>query len=245
MTILVGTTLCRFAMERGELWSSWLANAQAMRESTDERVEFFAAIELDALGLAPFSGLVTALESLALPGQEPYFTFTLDDGRTEVTTGNRLRHITMGQNLVTDYACSRPDVTHLLFMAADCMPAADAIPKLVELDWPIVGGHVSTYCLDGPLIPFGPHRPPDTDVREHMATAAFILLRRDLFTRLRWRWSLEGGMSDDPCMHHDALTLLGIPTYVRHDVLGYHYPECIPAIEQRGYDLTVTRAVQL
>jgi len=245
MTILVGTTLCRFAMGRPELWSSWMANAQAMRESTDEPVEFFAAIELDALGRAPFADLIAVLEELALPGQEPFFMFTLDDGRTEVTTSNRLRHITMGQNLVTDYACSRPDVTHLLFMAADCMPAADAIPKLIELDWPLVGGHIPTYCLDGPLIPFGPHRPEGADVREHMASAAFIMLRRDLFTRLRWRWSLEEGMSDDPCLHTDAIRLLGIPTYVRHDVLGRHYPEVIPAIEQRGYDLTVTRAATL
>ena len=253
MTILVGTTLCRFAMERPELWGAWMTNAEEMRECTDELVEFFAAIEMDAVGLSPFSPLVTALESLVMPGQEPYFTFTLDDGRTEVTTGNRLRHITMGQNLVTDYACSRPDITHLLFMAADCMPAADAIPKLVEMDWPIVGGHVSTYCLDGPPVSVMSDRmggtlvdtPDGADVREHMATAAFILLRRDLFTKLRWRWSLEDGMTDDPCMHHDALTLLGLPTYVRHDVIGKHYPEVIPAIEARGYDLTVMRAAQL
>lgn len=260
MTVLVGTTLAAFAMDRPELWGSWLNNAESMQrdwaDAKGEHVHFFAAIELDARGYAPFDALTARLAALngSINDYDSAFGFTLDDGRTEVTTNNRLRHITMGQNLVTDYACSRPDVTHLLFMAADCEPPADAISKLVELDWPIVGGHVPTYCLDGPRR-FHMERecgdistaikdvPAGADVREHMATAAFILLRRDLFTKLRWRWDLDAGMTDDPCMHHDALTLLGTPTYVRHDVIGKHYPECIPAIEERGYDLHVERSV--
>lgn len=253
MTVLVGTTLAAFAMDDPDIWKSWLRNAEDMAGWADG-VHFFAALELDARGYEPFHPLMDELVILNNGGSDAgigfdYFGYTLDDGRTKVTTNNRLRHITMGQNLVTDYACSRPDVTHLLFMAADCMPPGNAIPKLVEMDWPIVGGHVPTYCLDGPPVrrtdgcdTLTDHTfPIEWDVREHMATAAFILLRRDLFTKLRWRWDLEEGMTDDPCMHHDALHLLGVPTYVRHDVVGRHYPEVIPAIEHRGYDLTVTR----
>ena len=62
------------------------------------------------------------------PGEQiggEHWTFSLDDGRTEVTTANRLRHITAGQNLATDRACSSPDCTHLLFLAADLEPPAD------------------------------------------------------------------------------------------------------------------------
>jgi hypothetical protein len=75
-----------------------------------------------------------------------------------------------------------------------------------------------------------------------MATAAFVMLRRDLFRRLRWRWDLDMGDSDDPCLWKDARDLYGVPTYVRKDVVGRHHPECIPAIELRGHaDMTVYR----
>lgn len=241
--IVVATTLCAFAMDDRDTWGAWLRNAEAIRESHPDGVTFFAAIEVDGRGIGPFSPLIDRLQQL---GGE-WWEYTLDDGRTSVTTANRLRHITMGQNLATDYACS-VGALHMLFMAADCEPPADAIPKLAGLNWPIVGGHVPTYCLDGPReeasmtgtrldVPV----PAGADVRRHMASAAFIMLRRDLFTKLRWRWDIDAGMSDDPCMHHDALTLLGIPTYVRHDVVGRHYPECIGAVETRGHDLSVQR----
>jgi hypothetical protein len=74
-----------------------------------------------------------------------------------------------------------------------------------------------------------------------MASAAFILIRRDLLRFVRWRWDLDAGMSDDPCMHYDAKTFHGVETLVRHDCVGQHHPESIPSIEQRGYDLTVHR----
>lgn len=237
VTILVGTTLCRFAMEQPEIWGAWLHNAEAMRASDDRSIEFFAAIELDGEGLTPFKPLLERLADLNETTDRPYFTYTLDDGRAEVTTHNRVRHITMGQNLVTDHACANPRITHMLFMAADCEPPRDAIPKLLEMNWPIVGGHIPLYGLTGPVV----ESYTDYPVREQMASAAFIMLNRDLFRQLRWRWDLDACMTDDPCMHYDALTLLNTPTYVRYDVVGRHYPDdYLPGIEYRGYDLTVT-----
>jgi hypothetical protein len=173
------------------------------------------------------------------------WTFELDDGRTQVTTANRLRHITLGQNLATDYALSHPDCTHLLFLAADMEPPANTLPKLLGVDHPLVGGNVPTYCLTGPQAYRNERSvhdfPPDWDVRIHMASAAFILIERDLLRFIRWRWDLDAGMSDDPCLHYDARTFHGVETLVRHDCVGRHHPESIPAIEQRGYDLTVHR----
>lgn len=229
--IVVGTTLCGFAMSHPAVWGNWLANAEKLQALSPEPLHFFAAIEVDARGLEPFAALLERLKQVG----GSYWTYSLDDGRTSVSTANRLRHITMGQNLVSDF-CSTPGISHLLFMAADCMPPEDAIPKLLEVNHPLVGGEVKTYCLSGPTVLGYPF-----PVEEHMATAAFVLIRRDVFKRLRWRWDAEEGMSDDPSYHHDAQNLLGVPTYVRKDCVGKHYPESIGAIETRGYDLKVVR----
>lgn len=229
--ICVGTTLCSFAMTKAYGWEPWLYNAEAMRLSLGEEVRFFAAIQTDARGPAIFNPL---LRRLAAVGGD-HWLYSLDDGRTQVTTANRLRHITTGQNLVTDYACS-VGASHLLFMAADCCPPPDALPKLLEVNHPLVGGEVPTYCLRGNDVPGYPF-----PVQEHMATAAFVLIRRDVFRFLRWRWDLETGMSDDPCLHADALKFLGVKTLVRKDCVGRHFPEEIGPVEQRGYDLEVVR----
>lgn len=241
VTIVVATTLTGFAMESEDTWASWLINAEAIKASHD--VTYFAAIETDARGEDPFRRLCDRLSGL----DGDWWTFHLDDGRTSVTTANRLRHITVGQNLATDYALSDKDVTHLLFLAADLEPPADCLPKLMELDHPLVGGHVPTYCLDGPVVSPWEHGAGDlADVRRHMATAAFVLIRRDLLRYVRWRWDLDAGMSDDPCLHHDARTFHGTETLVRHDVIGRHHPEAIGAIETRfpGVDMGVYRDVE-
>lgn len=245
--IVVATTLAAFVMDQPDTWSAWLRNAEALKSSHPD-VRYFAAIETDARGTEPFGPL------LAHPHLDDHWTFTLDDGRTEVTTANRLRHITMGQNLATDYALSHPDCTHLLFLAADLEPPPETLTKLLELDHPLVGGHVPTYCLSGRVAYERDRRPHDRrasitapaypvewDVQVHMATAAFVLIRRDLLRFVRWRWDLDAGMSDDPCLHHDARTFHGVRTLVRHDVIGRHWPESIGPVETRGHDMTVHR----
>lgn len=271
--ITVATTLTTFAMASEDTWGSWLINAEAIQASHPDGVSYFCAIETDARGLEPFGPLIDRMREVG--GSQ--WTFHLDDGRQSVTTANRLRHITVGQNLCTDAALSA-GATHLLFLAADLEPPPDCLPKLLEVDHPLVGGHVPTYCLDGPTVGHWYDRfpeageswgtgeaelpavrehgmarfggdvavPADADVRVHMATAAFVLIRRDLLRYVRWRWDLDAGMSDDPCLHHDARTFHGVETLVRHDVIGRHHPEAIGAIETRfpGVDMGVYRDVE-
>lgn len=229
--ILIGTTLAAYVMDREETWSSWLTHAEEISASHPDGVIYFAAIEEDARGLEPFEPLIDRLADV----NSHYWTFILDDGRTEVTTANRLRHITFGQNVVMDRACSNPDITHLLFLAADLEPPAAVLPLLLELDHPVVGVEIPTYCLSGPVVPRY-----SFPVQEHMASAAGIMFTRDAFRVLRWRWDIDAGDSDDPCMHKDALAR-GWPTYVRKDCVGRHHPEMIPAIERRGHDRRVVR----
>lgn len=253
--IVVATTLHAYVTDQADTSLAWLYNAEAIAASHPEGVTFFAALEMDGRGLAPFQPLLDRLSELET---SDYWTFSFDDHATEIRTDNRVRRITMGQNMANEFAMS-VGASHLLFCAADCAPDGDVLPKLLELDHPICGPEITTYVLSGPtpirtvwitstgerltqvevgrtyvdedaepLFPF--------PVQEHMASAACILLARDVFRRLRWRSDGDAGMTDDPCLHQDALELLGYPTYVRKDVYARHYPEAIGPIESRGHD---------
>jgi hypothetical protein len=220
-----------FALSRREACLSWLDTAEDLRASHPDGVQFFAALETDARGLGPFRLVVDRL--LELGGA--VWTYSIDDGRIKITTGNRLHHICAGRNLITDYAYGH-GASHILYLDADMRPPADALPKLLEMGHPLVGGHVPTYNLSGPRVQSYPY-----PVERHMNTAGFLLVAREVYRKIRWRYDTDAGMSDDPCYHHDAHTYLGIDTHVRKDVIGRHWPESIPPLEQRGYDRTVVR----
>jgi hypothetical protein len=219
-----------------------------MAEGIGLDLEHFAAIEVDGRGLDPFAELLAELNRL----DGHWWTYSLDDGRTEVDMGgSRWRHITVGQNLVTDRCQSDPDAEWLLFLAADCAAPSDIVPRMVEMRHPIVAPYITTYGLRGPKaeVPYGV--PPDYravssypvewGVEDAMASAAAIMIHRSVFRVVRWRWDLDTKMSDDPCFHLDARRCAGIPTHVRHDVLAKHYPEAIGDYKSRGYDTTVVR----
>lgn len=240
-SVLVATTLAAYVMDQPDTWGAWLRSAEAWRADVGA-VDFFAAIEVDARGLEPFTPLIDRLRELG----GTWWTFNLDDGRTVVTTGNRLRHITVGQNLASDAACSGA-YTHMLFVAADCAPPPDALGKLVEVgevvdDAHVVGAYCPTYCLPFRPVPVG-RFPLGTfvDADTLCFSAAAVLLDREAFRKLRWRWDADAGMSDDPCLQHDAWYNHGWPTYVRLDVEAAHFPQAVPAIELRGHDMTVVR----
>jgi hypothetical protein len=205
-----------------------------MADAAGFDLRHFAAIQIDGRGVEPFAELMDALVQL---GGE-YWTYSLDDGRTSIGMTNRWRHITFGQNLVVEYCQSQADVEWLLFLAADTAAPSDIVPRMLEMNHPLVAPYITTYGLTGPAVE---GYPPEWGVQDAMASAACMMIRRDVFRSIRWRWDLDAGMSDDPCYHYDARTLLGVPTYVRHDVLAKHYPESIGDYESRGYDTTVIR----
>ena len=242
--IVVGTTLAAMAMGDPDIWGAWLRNADRQRMMAADAgydLTHFAAIQVDGRGIEPFEPLLEALE--ALGGN--WWTYSLDDGRDRVTMTNRWRHITFGQNLVVERCQADPDVDWLLFLAADCAAPSDIVPRMLELDHPLCGPYITTYGLRGTPITASPSTgmPYRAEWRceQAMASAAALWIRRDVFRAIRWRWDLDAGMSDDPCYHHDAEHLLGVPTVVRHDVLARHYPEAIGDYESRGFDTTVVR----
>lgn len=236
--IVVGTTLAAFVMDQEDTWASWMRNAEAVKAHHPD-TQYFAAIEVDARGLATFGPFIDRLKAI---GGE-YWTYSLDDGRTEVTTANRLRHLCFGENLCVDYAMSA-QASHLLFMAADCMPPDDVMPRMLEMEHPVCAPYITTYGLRGPKVKTNQTQtilyPKDWAVEAAMPSAACIFIVRDVFRKIRWRWDFIDG-SDDPCYYKDCTELLGVQPHVRHDVLAKHYPEAIGAIETRGHDMKVHR----
>ncbi len=240
MTVLVASTMAQYVTDKQETSLSWLANAEAMQEAYPD-IHFFGALEVNDVGLEglrPFHQV--GLRITGLGGV--YWKFSYGDYRDEIGTWNRLRHICAGRNMIQDYAMEI-GASHILFLDADMMPPPDCIPKLLEMNWPLVGGHVPTYDLSGPSVhtnrpyPMDPADetlyPPSWNVQEHMNTAGFLMVERQVFNRVRWRYSSDNNSTDDPCYERDAREFLGFPTFVRHDVVGVHYPESIIEIENR------------
>lgn len=235
--IVIGATLAAFVMSNEDSWSSWMKNAESVKESYKnfsgkEDIKYFAAIQVDGRGIDPFKPFIKRLEEI---GGE-YWTYMLDDGRTSVTMKNRLRHIVFGQNLIVDYAQSFLDCTHILYSGADCMPPDNVMEKMLEMNHPIVAPYIKTYNLTGKRVE-GFEYP----VMDAMATPACLLVSREIFSKIRWRWDIDNNMSDDYCFHYDTQKFFGIKTYVREDVIAKHYPEAIGDYDTRGYDLNVVR----
>ncbi len=252
---VVGTTMAAYVTDDPDTSLAWLYSCEEMCAEAGRRgdtVEFFAALQLDGRGLEPFGDVIAELDRDDALGS--YWTYALDDGRTEVTTANRLRHIVTGANLVNDYAMS-VGADYLLFVHADCEPPADAPWKLAQcardFGSRVVGGEVPAYNLSGPQVHPGDFTNfsegfiprtnlVDYPVQLHMPAAALVLLDCVAYRALHWRY--EPGLTDDPCLYADAVNR-GYRPVVRKDVIGRHYPEAISAIEYRfpGRDMGVVR----
>lgn len=230
--VVVGATLAAFVMDQVDTWKAWTYNWQAIQKSHPAGVKYFCSIQVDSRGLAPFKPLVDRLNEIGAD----WWTWMLDDGRTAVSSANRLRHIAAGRNYVSDYACAVSDCTHVLFVDADIAPPADVLVKLLAMNYPFCSAFLPTYDLHGTPVATYPF-----PVEVGKTAGGLALLNRDVFRRLRWRWDMDDGLSDDFCLQRDAETWLGLPVHVRMDCQGMHYPMCIPAIENRGHDMKVER----
>ena len=227
MTILVATTIAPYKVDGTEL--NWLTHAAAWREQHDAR--FFAAIEVDARGMAPFERFCLRLRELG----GNWWSFQIDDGASEITTENRLLRICTGRNLSTEAALRDPSVSHVLFLDSDVSPAANSIPELSRLKRPLAGGEISTYCLSGPKVITSDQK----IVEEHWNTAGYLLVRRDVLRSVRWGWDPDGGLTDDHWYQQSAEKLGFGVTWVHKGIVGTHLPLC--PLETRGIDRTIHR----
>lgn len=83
--------------------------------------------------------------------------------------------------------------------------------------------------------------PEGADVRVHWNTAGVLMLQREAVKRIRWGWSPDENMTDDPWTQNLAMRVGLGQTWVRHDVICRHYPERIGPLESRGHDLSIRR----
>lgn len=254
MAIVVASTCAAYKCKNGEELN-WLQSAQAMQDLTPHDLDFFCAVQIGQGHDENFRSLQKWMESLG----GTIWTFSVNTGDTEVTSASRLNDICMGRNLALEYA-QRKGATHILFLDTDLRVDADCLVKLLEVDHALVGGNVPSYCLDGPPVFIKPefqyfvsyegggrvHTHPErpfpegVDLRAHWNTAGFLLVQRRAFTKLRWRYDSDSGMTDDPSFAADAASFGFGNTWVRHDVIGDHEP--LVPMEVRGYNRSIDRS---
>jgi hypothetical protein len=222
-----------------------------MREASPVPLQFFCAIQTDGqtLGDGPIGYEFTALldRMIEIGGDSEFWTFHV--GGWKATTRHRLIGITMGRNLIREFALRDTDATHVLFLDTDLKPDPECIPKLLELDHPVVGGDVPHYCLSGRSVRCssdhisakacnpnfgGGCRSFGFYVQEHWNTAGFLLVRRDVLAQVAWRWdpTSDPPITDDPSFATDVERAGFGKTWVRKDCVGQH-PPLIPVEERR------------
>jgi hypothetical protein len=254
--ILIASTIAAYKTENPEEAFSWLTHGEAWAEAGHE---FFLAAELghgrdDAL--APVTERVKALGGSV-------WTFSLDTTEDRITSGGRLVRICTGRNFAHEVVNRRPlEFEGVLFVDTDVRPPADVIDRVLEVQRPLVGIDIPTYCLSGPSVQvqrdshskrwyskvdgqpvtmFGDTRPypQGADVREHWTSAGCLFVRTEAVRAMRWRYDFLTGSTDDPSFQADAARLGFGMTWVRHDVEARHVPEMIGPLEGRGADLRI------
>lgn len=158
MTVLVATTIAGWCCD-GMKELSWLRSAELMREHSPVDLEFFCAIQHDDAhpGIPSECASLVGRLSDVVPSvvdreRLSWWLFSIDSEAWRPTTRDRLIGITTGRNLIREYALRDTDATHVLFLDADVEPDPMCIPKLLELEHPVVGGDVPSYCLAGPRV---------------------------------------------------------------------------------------------
>lgn len=244
--IVIGTTVPPFKSTSDEA-VKWLETAEIFARKAKERfdgVYFFAALEVDGRDLEPHKDIIDRLDEIQASGaaSTEWWKFLLDCRDESIDGLNRLHRICTGRNLICEYAMRDADVSHVMFLDSDLKVPEDAVPRLMEVfDYKpsvfVAGGDVPSYCLAGPIDIEAPF-----PVQMHWNTAGFLLVRREVLNRIRWRSShYPGGhgLSDDPCFAQDVRDFGFGETHVRKDVIALHTP--LVPLERRGHDLKVYR----
>lgn len=245
MHFVIGSPLVGWKCDRGEALS-WLKNAVEIK-SRFPRSQFFAAFELDARGLEPFAEVIQFLGEV----DGEYWTYSLNDNETTVTSFNRWIRIEMGRNLVREYAQRGrtmfghfhgdevPQDNHVNFEAvyyvdSDMQLTVDHIEKLMEVDHPMVGLDVGAYCLKGEVVNEEPR------IEEHWNTAGSLWVNSPAFYEMVWQHNAYLNLSDDPATQYMMERLINPDTgktwgqtWVRKDVGALHEVDSLVAVEER------------
>lgn len=228
--VLLASALSYNSLEDARLWGSWIKHRVAIRTSHAPGVRFFAALEFDGRGRDPFGEVLWTFSYDRAPVDSWFYG--LDDGRTEITQTNRLRHFVMGQNLCIERALELG--AHLLYVGAGVSLPPDILPRLLETGQRAVGPYVPAYAQSGPELPNVGGYP----LQDALPAGAILLDHSLLEAGIRWR-SHSDGLSDDFGLRRDLLRFHGVRTAIRTDVVAHKHPAQAVPVEQRGYDRSV------
>ena len=252
--ILVGTTMAPYKADDLAGVTSWIENALELSEDANangHQLKWFVALELDGRGMKPYAALLALLANLP----HEVWTFELNTGALKISSDERLSRICTGRNLVTEYAMRQKDADWLFYCDSDLCPDEKTFTKLLDVNWPVVGGDVPGYCLSGPdvktrrswtmgddgriLWQDEPDAVPPFPyiVQEHWNTAGYLLVHRSVYQQIRWRHNPGTNLTDDPAWAESVLRTIGIKTLVRKDCPGRH--DGLVGVELRGHDLTI------
>ena len=240
MHFVIGSPLVSWKCDSNE-HMSWLENrVQIMKNFPNAR--WFSSFETDSRGLDPFHDVICALQEV----NGTYWTFTLNDGESKVTSNNRWIRIETGRNMIREYAQrARKICDHhwgedcdeinknivnyqaILYVDSDIVLTADHIEKMMEIDHPMVGIDVPAYGLNGPLVCENPK------IEEHWTTAGMLWVNSPAFYDIPWFHNNYRNLSDDPTFQNTAFRLnlqkgneileetYGM-TWVRKDIYAEH-----------------------
>ena len=138
----------------------------------------------------------------------------------------RLVPIVTARNMCIDYAL-RTGASHLLFIDADVIPPVDVIPKLMSLGHTLVGGIVpGRGCHKDLKYIFGEEREFSTGSAQVLevshGTCGCMMIERRVFDRIRFRYSIDHGLSEDPAYAADVLALFGEKMWLHKGVVCEH-----------------------
>ena len=248
---VIGTPLVGWKADMGEEMS-WLEKSKQIIEKFPN-AKFFTALELDSRGLQPFERVLNALKEI----NGDFWTYTVNDMESTVTSSNRWIRIETGRNLIREFAqrlrktsghhwgedCTEENVgvvnyDAILYVDSDIILTAELIEKLFEVDHPIVSADVPAYGLRGKAVSDNPR------IEEHWNTAGMLLVNSPAFYDLPWYHNAFLNLSDDPTFQSMAERLkvrVGIEnldhtygmTWVRKDIRAEHRGQLLPVENRR------------
>lgn len=247
---VIGTPLVGWKADMGEEMS-WLENSKQIAEKFPN-VKFFTALELDSRGLEPFARVINALKEI----NGDFWTYTINDMESSVTSENRWIRIETGRNLIREFAqrlrktsghhwgedCTEENIgvvnyDAILYVDSDIILTVEIIEKLFEVDHSIVSADVPVYGLKGKAVSTNPR------IEEHWNTAGMLLVNSPAFYDLPWYHNAYLNLSDDPTFQSMAERLkvrVGLEnldhtygmTWVRKDIEAEHKGQLLP-VENR------------
>jgi len=234
---VIGTPLVGWKADMGEEMS-WLENSKQIIEKFPN-AKFFTALELDSRGLEPFERVLNSLKEV----NGDFWTYSINDMKSQVTAENRLIRIETGRNLIREFAQRPIEIFYIyydaiLYVDSDTVLTAELIEKLFEVDHPIVSADVPAYGLRGKAVCDNPR------IEEHWNTAAMLLVNSPAFYDLPWYHNAYLHLSDDPTFQSMAERLkrrVGVEvfedtyggTWVRKDIKAEHRGQLL-AVENRN-----------